>query len=156
MFYPAKASTPAFLMERKKAVDREKLKVQSQITFLYYHDLQPVCKFYEEIMGFELIEDQRWAKIYRINGNAYLGIVDEERGFHKAQEKSAVLLTLVVDDVFWWYDYLKRKGVKILTELREMEDIQIRGFFLEDPGGYAIEVQQFLKPDVARIFHQGD
>jgi len=156
MFYPAKASTPAFLMERKKAVDRDKLKVQSQITFLYYRDLQPVCKFYEEIMGFELIEDQGWAKIYRVNGNAYLGIVDEERGFHKAQEKSAVLITLVVDDVFWWYDYLKRKGVKILTELREVEDIQIRGFFLEDPGRYAIEVQQFLRPDVARIFHQGD
>ena len=156
MFYPAKASTLAFLMERKKAVDRDKPKVQSQITFLYYRDLQPVCKFYEEIMGFELIEDQGWAKIYRVNGNAYLGIVDEERGFHKAQEKSAVLITLVVDDVFWWYDYLKRKGVKILTELQEVEDIQIRGFFLEDPGRYAIEVQQFLRPDVARIFHQGD
>jgi predicted enzyme related to lactoylglutathione lyase len=143
-------------MERKKAVDRNNLKVQSQITFLYYRDLQPVSKFYEEIMGFELIEDQGWAKIYRVNGNAYLGIVDEEKGFHKAQEKSAVLITLVADDVFWWYDYLKRKGVKILTELREVEDIQIRGFFLEDPGGYAIEVQQFLKPDLARIFHQKD
>ena len=137
-------------------MNRNKLKVQSQITFLYYHDLQPVSKFYEEIMGFELIEDQGWAKIYRVNGNAYLGIVDEERGFHKAQEKSAVLITLVVNDVVGWYDYLERKGIKILTELREMEDIQVRGFFLEDPGGYAIEVQQFLKPNVAQIFHQGE
>lgn len=137
-------------------MDRDRLKVQSQITFLYYRDLQPVHKFYQEIMGFELIEDQGWAKIYRVSGNAYLGIVDERRGFHKAQEKSAVLITLVADDVFWWYDYLKRKGVKILTELQEMEDIQVRGFFLEDPGGYTIEVQQFLKPDVARIFHHGE
>ena len=137
-------------------MDQDKLKVQSQITFLYYHDLQPVSKFYEEIMGFKLIEDQGWAKIYRVSGNAYLGIVDEGRGFHKAQEKSAVLITLVVNDVVGWYDYLKRIGVKILTELREMEDIQVRGFFLEDPGGYTIEVQQFLKPDVARIFHQGE
>ena len=137
-------------------MDQDKLKVQSQITFLYYHDLQPVSKFYEEIMGFELIEDQGWAKIYRVSGNAYLGIVDEGRGFHKAQEKSAVLITLVVNDVVGWYDYLKGRGVKILTELREMEDIQVRGFFLEDSGGYTIEVQQFLKPDVARIFHQGE
>lgn len=143
-------------MERRKALDRNELKVQSQITFLYYRDLQPVSKFYQEIMGFELVEDQGWAKIYRVNGNAYLGIVDEERGFHKAQKKSAVLITLVVDDVLGWYDYLKRKGVKILTELREVEDIQVRGFFLEDPGGYAVEVQQFLKPDVAQIFHQGE
>ncbi len=136
-------------------MNRSKLRVQSQITFLYYHDLQLVSKFYQEIMGFELIEDQGWAKIYRVSGNAYLGIVDEKRGFHKAQEKSAVLITLVVNDVVGWYDYLERKGVKILTELREVEDIQVRGFFLEDPGGYAIEVQQFLKPDAARIFDQG-
>jgi predicted enzyme related to lactoylglutathione lyase len=141
-------------MERRKALDRNKLKVQSQITFLYYRDLQPVSRFYQEIMGFGLVEDQGWAKIYRVNGYAYLGIVDEERGFHKAQKKNAVLITLVVDDVLGWYDYLKRKGVRMLTELREVEDIQVRGFFLEDPGGYAIEVQQFLKPDVARIFHQ--
>jgi predicted enzyme related to lactoylglutathione lyase len=141
-------------VERRKAVDRDRLKVQSQITFLYYRDLQPVSKFYQEVMGFELVEDQGWAKIYRVSGNAYLGIVDEERGLHEAQEKSAVLITLAVDDVFWWYDCLKRKDVKILTDLREMEDIQVRGFFLEDPGGYTIEVQRFLKPDVARIFHQ--
>jgi predicted enzyme related to lactoylglutathione lyase len=143
-------------VERRKAVDGDRPKVQSQITFLYYSDLQPVSKFYQEIMGFELVEDQGWAKIYRVSGNGYLGIVDEERGFHKAQEESAVLITLVVNDVVGWYDDLKRKGVKILTELREMEDIQVRGFFLEDPGGYALEVQQFLKPDVARIFHQRD
>jgi predicted enzyme related to lactoylglutathione lyase len=137
-------------------VNQDKPKVESQITFLYYRHLQPVSKFYQEIMGFELVEDQGWAKIYRVSGNAYLGIVDEERGFHKAQEKSAVLITLVVNDVVGWYNYLKGKGVKILTELREVEDIQVRGFFLEDPGGYTIEVQQFLKPDVARIFHQGE
>jgi len=56
--------------------------------------------------------------------------------------------------VSWWYDYLKHKGVKMLTELREVKDIQVRGFFLEDPGGYAIEVQQFLNPKVAQIFRQ--
>ena len=134
-------------------MDQNKSQVGSQITFLYYRDLQPVSEFYEEIMGFDLIEDQGWAKIYRINSNAYLGIVHEEKGFHKAQQKNAVLITLVVNDVSWWYDYLKGRGVKMLTGLREVEDIQVRCFFLEDPGQYTIEVQQFLNPDVARIFH---
>jgi predicted enzyme related to lactoylglutathione lyase len=136
-------------------VDRNKLKVQSQITFLYYRDLEPISRFYKEIMGFELVEDQGWAKIYRVSGNAFLGIVDEERGFHKAQEKSAVLITLAVADVFWWYDYLKGKGIKLLTDIRESEEIQVRCFFAEDPGGYAIEIEEFLKPEAARIFHQG-
>lgn len=136
-------------------MDQNKPQVRSQITFLYYRDLQPVSEFYEEIMGFDLIEDQGWAKIYRVNSNAYLGIVNEEKGFHKAQQKNAVLVTFVVNDVSWWYDYLKGRGVKILTGLREVEDIQVRCFFLEDPGQYTIEVQQFLKPEIARIFHQG-
>jgi predicted enzyme related to lactoylglutathione lyase len=134
-------------------VDRNGLKVQSQITFLYYRDLEPIARFYQEVMGFELVEDQGWAKIYRVSGNAYLGIVDEAMGFHKAQERNAVLITLAVDDVFRWYDYLKGKGVKLLTEPRDVEDIQVRCFFLEDPGGYAIEIEEFLKPEATRIFH---
>lgn len=136
-------------------MDQAELKAKSQITFLYYRDLEPIDKFYQKVMGFELVEDQGWAKIYRVSGNAYLGIVDGNRGFHKPQEKNAVLVTLVVDDVFGWYDYLKSKGVKMLTEVKESEEIQVRGFFCEDPGGYSIEVQQFLNPDVARLFHRG-
>lgn len=31
-------------------------------------------------MGFELLEDQKWAKIYRISGPSYLGIVAGEKG----------------------------------------------------------------------------
>ena len=137
-------------------MDQNKSQVRSQITFLYYRDLQPVSEFYEGIMGFDLIEDQGWAKIYRVNGNAHLGIVNEEKGFHKAQQKNAVLITFVVDDVSWWYDYLRGRGVKMLTGLREVADIQVRCFFLEDPGQYTIEVQQFLKPEIARVFHQAD
>jgi len=130
-------------------------RIQSQVTFLYYRDLRPIASFYEDIMGFELVDDQGWAKIYRVGGNAYLGIVAGEKGFHEPQEKNAVLVTLVVADVSRWYDYLKTKGVRILTELQEKEDIQVRCFFFEDPGGYSFEVQRFLKPDLASIFQEG-
>jgi predicted enzyme related to lactoylglutathione lyase len=129
-------------------------RVQSQITFLYYDDLQAASQFYGDVMGFALVEDQRWAKIYQASRGAYVGIVAGERGFHKPQEKNAVLLTLLVSDVAQWYEYLKSQGVKIVTELEEKEDIRVRCFFLEDPGGYSIEVQRFLKPELAEIFHQ--
>ena len=135
-------------------MEQNKREVQSQITFLYYRDLEPAARFYQEILGFDLVEDQGWAKIYRVSGNAYLGIVDQERGFHKAQEKNAVLITLAVKDVFWWYDYLKRQEVKTLTAVREVQDIQVRCFFCQDPGGYVIEIEQFLRRDAARIFHR--
>ena len=134
-------------------MNQNKLRAKSQITFLYFRDLKPASEFLREVMGFDLVDDQGWAKIYRISGNAYLGIVDEQKGFHKAQEKNAVLITIVVDDVSWWYDYLKSKGVKILKELREVEDIGVRCFVLEAPGQYALEVQQFLEPGAIKIFH---
>ena len=125
---------------------------QSQITFLYYHDLQSAASFYGDIMGFELVEDQQWAKIYRVGRDAFLGIVAGEKGFHQPQERNAVLITLVVDDVPGWFAYLHSRGVKMLSELQHREEIHIRCFFFEDPGGYTLEVQQFLKPDLAGLF----
>ena len=126
--------------------------IKSQITFLYYKDLAEPQRFYGEIMGFELVEDQGWAKIYRIGGNAFVGLVDEAKGSRKVKEDSAVLLTLVVDDVPGWYDYLKGQGVKIVRELGQSDEIQVQYCFVEDPGGYMIEIERFLKPELAEVF----
>ena len=134
-------------MNRTEAVD-------STITFLYYRELETISRFYEDVLGFELVEDQEWAKIYRTAGNAFLGIVAGDRGFHMPQEKSAVLITLVVSDVPGWYQRLKRQGVTLLTDLQDRHDIQICCFFFKDPGGYTYEVQQFLNPDLANTFHR--
>ncbi len=134
-------------------MNQNELKIESQITFLYYRDLEPIDKFYQEIIGLALVEDQGFAKIYRVSGDAYLGIVDEKRGFQNVQEEKAVLVTFAVNDVFRWREYLESKNVKMLTDIIESEEIQVRCFFCEDPGGYAIEIEQFLRPDAAKIFH---
>lgn len=126
---------------------------QSQITFLYYKDLAPIADFYANVLGLELVEEQQWAKIYRTSATSFIGIVGGERGFHQPQASNAVLCTLVVDDVPGWYTRLRASGVKILREPRVYEDIQVHCFFFEDPGGYAFEVQQFLNPALAEIFH---
>jgi predicted enzyme related to lactoylglutathione lyase len=126
--------------------------IHSQITFLYYRQIEPAATFYGETLGLELVEDQGWAKIYRISGSAFLGIVAGEKGFHTPQERNAVLVTLVVDDVPGWYDQLKRLGVKLLSEMKHSPEIGVLGFFLQDPGGYALELQQFLKPRQQEVF----
>jgi hypothetical protein len=99
-----------------------------------------------------LVEDQEWAKIYAVGEHAFLGIVAGEKGFHQPRDENAVLISLVVDDVFGWYRYLGERGVTLLTEVREVAEIQVRGFFLKDPGGYTLEIQQFLDPQVASVF----
>ena len=127
---------------------------QSQITFLYYMDLDAAIDFYGKVLGLELVEDQKWAKIYRVQGTAFLGVVSGEKGFHKPQAKNAVTVTLLVDDVPAWYAYLQSSGVKIVRELVTNDDIQVQCFFVEDPGGYAIEFQRFLRPDLVELFHR--
>lgn len=129
--------------------------IHAQITFLYYRDLDSAATFYEEVMGLHLVEDQKWAKIYRVAGNAFVGIVAGERGFHRPQARNAILLTLVVDDVPGWYGHLAGHGVRMLSPVQHRPEIQIRCFFLEDPGGYTLEIQQFLRPDLDAIFHGG-
>lgn len=126
--------------------------IQSQITFFYYPELAPAAAFYEEVLGLPVVVDQGWARIYRVSGGAFLGVVAGEKAFHRPQEKNAVLLTLVVDDAAAWYAYLHERGIPLLTELRHRQDIQIRCFYLQDPGGYSIEVQEFLQPEVRREF----
>ena len=97
------------------------MRFDSQITFFYYKDLTEPAKFYEEIMGFELEIDQGWAKTALLT-----------------------LVTSTVEEVDEWYEKLKKKGVKLLTEPTTHEAIQVRGFFFEDPAGYKIEIQYFL------------
>ena len=132
----------------------KKLKAQSQITFLYYYELDTPGKFYQDVMGFELIEDQGTARIYRVCGNAHLGIVNQATGFHRAQPTNAVEITLVVDDVEPWYQHLKSKGVKFLREpiIKGKTVHSHNTFVIEDPGGYTIEVQQFLIPETAAMY----
>ena len=128
-------------------------KAQSQVVFLYFDDLDEVAPFFEEILGLEMVEDQGLARIYRVAGNAFVGIVDGTKGYHKPQVKSAVLVTMAVPNVPAWYDYLKAHGVKLLTEVSAPSEIQVQAFFFEGPGGYIFEIQHFLKPHLQPIFH---
>jgi len=126
--------------------------ISSQITFLYFDDLNPVVPFFEDILKLERVHDQATAKIYRMAGGAFLGIVDGANGHCRVQEESAVLVTIVVDDVQGWYDYLSEKGVKMLSGIQKPAIAPVECFFLEGPGGYHFEVQRFLDPETARVF----
>jgi len=128
--------------------------IGSGITWFYYDNFAQATAFYEEVLGFESVVDQGWAKIYLISSGAFLGAVDAQagKGSCTTQRESAVLLTLVVDNVNPWHAHLKEKGVSGLTEIQHREDIQIECFFFEDPGGYRLEIQTFLDQETARHF----
>ncbi|NQZ72871.1 MAG: VOC family protein [Dinoroseobacter sp.] len=111
------------------------------ITFLYYRDLPAAMTFYKDIMGFELVIDQGWSKIYKIAEGAHVGLVDETRGMNKWAPTKPVQLCVRVEDVDGWHDYARARKLKNLSELFENQALGIRAFVFEDPEGYQIEIQ---------------
>ncbi len=124
----------------------------SQITFLYFQNLKAPARFFEEILQFQPVDDQGFAKIYRAAEGAFIGIVDDRHGHHKPKDESAVLISLTAEDVTGWHDYLKERGVKILAPVKIHEQAHVESCFFEGPGGYSFEIQRFLNPDTARLF----
>lgn len=114
------------------------------ITFLYYRDLPRAMEFYERILGFELAIDQGWSKIYRIAGQAHIGLVDEARGMQKWAERKTVQVCIRVPDVDAWYDWVRSQNVDGLSEMFSSRELGIRAFVFNDPEGYQIEVQSVL------------
>ncbi len=119
--------------------------VEKAITFFYYVDLPRALDFYTEVMGFPLEIDQGWSKILKIAEHAYVGLVDETRGMHRANPIKPVQLCIRVPDVDAWHRYLSSQNAIGLTEPKDSVSLGIRAFVLEDPEGYQIEVQSVLR-----------
>jgi predicted enzyme related to lactoylglutathione lyase len=130
----------------------DKMKLSSQITFLYFQELTGPAHFFEEILQLQKVDDQGFARIYKISGGAFIGIVDETQGYCDAPTAKNVLITLVAEDVHQWYERLKDAGVAIDAPPTIQEKANVECFFFEGPGGYAFEVQRFLNPDVSKYF----
>jgi predicted enzyme related to lactoylglutathione lyase len=114
---------------------------QLTIVFFYYKDLPAAMRFYEEVMGLSLAIDQGWSKIYRIGGEAHVGLVDEAHGMHRSAPVKPVQLCIRVPDVDAWHAYAKARQVAALSDLFINDDLGIRAFVFEDPEGYQIEIQ---------------
>jgi len=126
------------------------MKQDYTITFFYYDDLAAVIPFYEQTLGFTLVLDQGLARIYRVGDGSYFGIVDGNRGHLRHQPVSAVLLTIVAQDVEGWHARMQEAGVAKLGEIQKGRFCE--HFFFEDPAGYSIEIQRFHDPAVAALF----
>lgn len=114
------------------------------ITFIYVRDLPRAMEFYERVLGFELAIDQGWSKIYRVAGQAHVGLVDETRGMQKWAEKKTVQICIRVPIVDAWHAWVENQNVEGLTDVRDSTDLAIRAFVFNDPEGYQIEVQSAL------------
>ena len=119
--------------------------IDSQVTFLYYKDLDKAEEFYSESLGLKKTFDQGWVRIFQISSTSYVGLVDETRGSHKSNQNKPVMLSIVTSDVEEWYEVLTTKGIKILSELSDSGSVPVKAFLVKDPEGYTVEFFQWIK-----------
>ena len=121
----------------------EGLGFKATIVWFYYKDMEGIQRFYEDVMGFDLIVDQGWTKIYPIGPTAYFGLVDEQRGMHSFTEQKAVTLSLLTDNIDDWYEYLSSHDAVEMRSEEISDTDRYRAFVAYDPEGYYLEWDVF-------------
>mgnify|MGYP001179669644 CR=1 FL=1 len=125
----------------------------SQVTFMYFDDMEKATRFFEEILKLEKVYNPEWAAVYRVAEKAYIGAVDASRGSIESKIRGGTLVSLTVDDVMSSYELLKDEELLTnVSEIREFEDIGVRSFFFKGPNGYDFEIQQFTVSDIEKLF----
>jgi catechol 2,3-dioxygenase-like lactoylglutathione lyase family enzyme len=120
---------------------------KATVLWLYYRDMASIQRFWEDVMGFELVVDQGWAKIYPSSATGFIGPVDGERGMHSWTEDKCVTVSFFTEDVDGWFAYLKGKEeFRLRTpEVQLEERAGARVFVGYDPEGYFLEFDTFLE-----------
>ncbi len=81
------------------------------ITWTYHRDLLAQQNYYNEVLGFQMVADQGWTKIYQASNGGFIGLVDERQGMENYADQKAVELEWRMNDKEGISNYLKREGV---------------------------------------------
>ena len=129
------------------------LQLTSNITFLYFNDLEAAKPFFEEVLGLENAYDPGWAAVYRLRDKAFLGAVDNHSGSIQVTSTDSVLISLTVDNIEEVHKSLKgSRGVEGLSEIKQVKDLALKSFFFTGPEGYHFEVEQFTSGALSELF----
>lgn len=130
-----------------------KLQLTSNITFLYFNDLEAAKPFFEEVLGLEKAYDPGWAVVYRLRDKAFLGAVDNGSGSIKVTSTDSVLISLTVSNIEEVHDALKSSGmVNGLSDIKQVKDMDLKSFFFKGPEGYNFEIEQFTSGRLSELF----
>lgn len=116
--------------------------IESQITWVYTHNLETTCRFYDTLLGLELARDAGKARIYKTSENAFIGVCTTFD--NRAVNPAGSMISLITDDVDGWYETLRSAGVSLQGPPHKIAEFNIYTFFANDPNGYVIEFQEFL------------
>jgi len=123
------------------------LSFNGAITWLYHKDILGMQGFYEQVLGLEMVADQGWAKIYKVTGSGFIGLVDERRGMYKFTKEKAVTVSFIIDDLDGWFNYVKANAPFELRseEVSKGPESMYRAFVGYGPEGYFLEFDRFYE-----------
>ena len=123
--------------------------IGSQVTFLYYRDLNAAEQFYRATLGLKKTFDKDWVKFIQVTAHSYVGLVDETMGHHKTSTDKSVMISIETPDLEAWYERLKARGAPFQNhpDFAAAGEKMITGFILTDPGGYTVEFFRFNRKD---------
>ena len=141
-FIPVLNATETLYAHRDSNVP-ENLGFKATVVWFYYKDMEGIQRFYEEVLGMDLIVDQGWAKIYPAGPTGYFGLVDEKFGMHSYTEQKAVTMSFFTADIDGWYEYLSTNDAIEMRSPKIEEEDEYRAFVAYDPEGYFLEWDVF-------------
>jgi catechol 2,3-dioxygenase-like lactoylglutathione lyase family enzyme len=121
--------------------------IDQQIVFIRTRDFARATRFYEEVIELPLVLDQGTCRIYRVAGDAFLGVCRAQP--EQAPAVGGVIMTFVTAEVSQWYQRLLAAGVEIDGAPRDNPNYGIHHFYARDPDGHALEFQRFHAADWA-------
>ncbi len=119
------------------------LPIQANNVLYYYHDLARATRFYQELLGFELVVDYGFGKLFQIASSSFLMLIDGSVGRHSADEPKTVTTAFITDELEAWYAYLTAQGVPMRWTFNPKPDQPHDGFVAIDPEGYLLEFERF-------------
>ena len=119
--------------------------IDQHVTFVYSANFEEVIRFYEQSLALSLVLDQGACRIYRVAGEAFLGVC--RASDNRPAEPTGIILTFVTQELQAWHKRLVAAGVQVDGEPRENPRYRIEHFFAHDPDGRSIEFQRFLSPE---------
>ncbi len=125
----------------------KELGFKATVLWLYYKDLAATQRFYEDVMGLDMVVDQGWAKIYPTSPTGFIGLVDSARGMHSWTQDKGVTVSFLTEHVDNWFAHLKdQEAFELRTEeVLEEGRVRVRVFVGYDPEGYFLEFDTFLE-----------
>jgi len=109
----------------------------SGIVFKKTKNLDKISKFYQNIIGMDLWQDQGKCKIFE-KGNLQLGFCEGDK-----IDKDGII-TFYYDSKKEVDEIYKNDGLDIIEEPKENKEFNIYQFFAKDPEGRTLEFQTFL------------